>query len=174
MKMPVPFQHFHLLNCMVVINLMLWSYGMGASTSIFGPLVYFFATLIFMGMLEVATQLADPFGDADNDYPLWQWLSEAQALRACHFFVDCQHPVDDFEFVYAQLDFEERLCADLSVANRYDQYMSLGVDPERVPLTAEAQSQRFFRFEPCCASTERPSREDLGIQSTLARQPKTG
>lgn len=74
--LPVPFQYFHLLNVMIVVNLLLWAYVMAITDSAFAPIVYFFAALIFMGMMELASQLSDPFGDDDTDFPISKWISE--------------------------------------------------------------------------------------------------
>eukprot|EP00929_Paragymnodinium_shiwhaense_P032892 TRINITY_DN18173_c0_g1_i1.p1 TRINITY_DN18173_c0_g1~~TRINITY_DN18173_c0_g1_i1.p1 ORF type:complete len:382 (-),score=86.00 TRINITY_DN18173_c0_g1_i1:132-1277(-) len=74
--LPIPFQYFHLLNLMVIMNLLLWAYGIGVTQSIFAPFVYFFVELIFIGMLELGQQLSDPFGKDDVDLPVNQWLSE--------------------------------------------------------------------------------------------------
>jgi len=75
-ELPMPFQYFHLLNMMVVVNLLLWAYGMGTTNSVFAPVIFFFASLIFMGMLELASALSDPFGDDDVDFPVADWLTE--------------------------------------------------------------------------------------------------
>mmetsp|Transcript_1987 Transcript_1987/g.4487 ORF Transcript_1987/g.4487 Transcript_1987/m.4487 type:complete len:405 (-) Transcript_1987:328-1542(-) len=76
LHLPVPFQYFHLLNLMVCVNLVLWAYSMGAAESTFGIVVYFFSELIFMGMMELASMLADPYGDDDVDFPVSSWLQE--------------------------------------------------------------------------------------------------
>lgn len=73
-RLPLPFQYFHLLNMMIVVNLILWGYGMALTHSIFGPMVYFLAATIFMGMMELSTQLSDPFGTDATDFPLDEWL----------------------------------------------------------------------------------------------------
>lgn len=76
LNLPVPFQYFHLLNMMVGVNLLLWAYGLGVAESIFSPVVFFFAQLIFMGMMELASQLSNPFGDDEVDFPVNTWLSQ--------------------------------------------------------------------------------------------------
>jgi predicted membrane chloride channel (bestrophin family) len=76
LALPIPFQYFHLLNMMIVVNLLLWAYGMGITDSFFAPIVYFFAALIFMGMMELASQLSDPFGEDDTDFPTERWIDE--------------------------------------------------------------------------------------------------
>mmetsp|Transcript_30443 Transcript_30443/g.87306 ORF Transcript_30443/g.87306 Transcript_30443/m.87306 type:complete len:392 (-) Transcript_30443:175-1350(-) len=74
--LPLPFQYFHLLNMMVVVNLLLWAYAMGTTESLFAPFCFFFAALIFMGMLELAAALSDPFGDDEVDFPVADWMNE--------------------------------------------------------------------------------------------------
>eukprot|EP00747_Dinoflagellata_sp_TGD_P059554 gnl/TRDRNA2_/TRDRNA2_151623_c0_seq1.p1 gnl/TRDRNA2_/TRDRNA2_151623_c0~~gnl/TRDRNA2_/TRDRNA2_151623_c0_seq1.p1 ORF type:complete len:448 (-),score=50.93 gnl/TRDRNA2_/TRDRNA2_151623_c0_seq1:148-1491(-) len=77
MAAPLPYQYFHLLNVMILVNLVLWAYGMGVTESWAGPLVYFFSELIFMGLMELAGQFSDPFGTDATDFPLNAWVSEA-------------------------------------------------------------------------------------------------
>eukprot|EP00928_Gymnodinium_smaydae_P032195 TRINITY_DN23382_c0_g1_i1.p1 TRINITY_DN23382_c0_g1~~TRINITY_DN23382_c0_g1_i1.p1 ORF type:complete len:370 (+),score=37.72 TRINITY_DN23382_c0_g1_i1:52-1110(+) len=72
-QMPVPFQYYQLLNTMVCINCVLWTYGMAMTTSLFGPVVYAFASFLLIGMLTMANMLADPFGEDDVDFPLLEW-----------------------------------------------------------------------------------------------------
>ncbi|CAK0863511.1 unnamed protein product, partial [Prorocentrum cordatum] len=85
MELPVPYQYFHLLNMMVVVNLMLWAYAMGISASLWAPVTFLFAEIIFMGMLELASQLADPFGEDEVDFPVREWTLDGgrAAPRGC-------------------------------------------------------------------------------------------
>jgi len=76
LDLPLPFQYFHLLNVMITVNLFMWAYGMGVTDSIWAPIVFFMAMLIFMGMMELASQLSDPFGEDDTDFPIAEWLEE--------------------------------------------------------------------------------------------------
>lgn len=85
-RMPLPFQYFHLLNMMIVVNLILWGYGMALTHSVFGPLVYFFAATIFMGMMELSAQLSDPFGTDVTDFPLDKWLDDL--VRQVHTVIE--------------------------------------------------------------------------------------
>lgn len=89
-RMPVPFQYYHLLNVMVGINVVLWAYGMALSDSVFGPVCYFFASAIFIGMLELAKQLSDPFGNDDVDFPIHIWIEKYLENSAA--FVASQYP----------------------------------------------------------------------------------
>eukprot|EP00928_Gymnodinium_smaydae_P089104 TRINITY_DN73103_c0_g1_i1.p1 TRINITY_DN73103_c0_g1~~TRINITY_DN73103_c0_g1_i1.p1 ORF type:complete len:381 (-),score=57.97 TRINITY_DN73103_c0_g1_i1:83-1225(-) len=95
-QMPVPFQYYQLLNSMVFVNVAMWAYGMAVTPSIFGPVVFFFASFLLIGMLTLANQLADPFGDDDVDFPLSKWL--ARNLENQQSFIHCEYP-GDFEKV---------------------------------------------------------------------------
>lgn len=72
----LPFQYFHLLNIMIQVNLVLWAYGMALSNSVLAPCAYFFASCIFMGLMELANQLADPFGEDETDFPIDDWMQK--------------------------------------------------------------------------------------------------
>lgn len=76
LNFPLPFEYVHLLSLMITLNLTLWAYGIGVTQSVFGPLFYFFAALIFVGMMDLASQLADPFGEDEADFPVAQWVLE--------------------------------------------------------------------------------------------------
>eukprot|EP00444_Apocalathium_aciculiferum_P059655 CAMPEP_0183596872 /NCGR_PEP_ID=MMETSP0371-20130417/175885_1 /TAXON_ID=268820 /ORGANISM="Peridinium aciculiferum, Strain PAER-2" /LENGTH=43 /DNA_ID= /DNA_START= /DNA_END= /DNA_ORIENTATION= len=43
---------------MICANLGLWAYSMGLTDSIFAPVVFFFASLIFIGMMELSSDLS--------------------------------------------------------------------------------------------------------------------
>jgi predicted membrane chloride channel (bestrophin family) len=93
LSLPMPFQYFHLLNLMIVVNLLLWAYAMGITDSFFAPVVYFFCSLIFMGMMELANQLSDPFGDDDVDFPLNDWISEF--IETCVSVLEYKYPGEE-------------------------------------------------------------------------------
>lgn len=89
LALPMPFQYFHLLNAMVCVNLVLWAYAMGTQSSLWAPVTYFFASTIFLGMMELASQMSDPFGDDDSDFPTLVWLMEV---------LDDMHVLTEYEF----------------------------------------------------------------------------
>mmetsp|Transcript_140048 Transcript_140048/g.390352 ORF Transcript_140048/g.390352 Transcript_140048/m.390352 type:complete len:355 (+) Transcript_140048:189-1253(+) len=72
----MPFQYFHILRVMVVVNSACWAWFIARSGSLFGPFLYVVILFVLMGMIELASQLADPFGDDDVDFPLTEWLNE--------------------------------------------------------------------------------------------------
>jgi len=76
LRLPVPFQYFHLLAVMVSVNMLIWAYGMGLTTSVLIPIVFVFLVLIFVGMMVLASQLADPFGEDEVDFPIRRWVDE--------------------------------------------------------------------------------------------------
>lgn len=76
LELPIPFQYFHLLNLMVCMNILVWAYVMGACDSVGGTVIFFLCELIFLGLMELSTQLADPFGDDQVDFPILEWLEE--------------------------------------------------------------------------------------------------
>jgi len=86
----VPFQYFHLLNVMLSINMLLWAYAMGVTGSIFAPMVYFCAAGIFCGMMELASQLTDPFGFDEVDFPVATWVAEF--LENSEFLIEFNYP----------------------------------------------------------------------------------
>jgi len=75
-SLPVPFAYFHLLNLMIVVNLSLLAFTMGATESLLSTGVYVCTTLIFMGMMELASELSDPFGTDEVDFPVGAWLTD--------------------------------------------------------------------------------------------------
>mmetsp|Transcript_29158 Transcript_29158/g.61994 ORF Transcript_29158/g.61994 Transcript_29158/m.61994 type:complete len:379 (+) Transcript_29158:84-1220(+) len=74
--MPVPFQYFQLLNMMVTFVLLIMSYAMSHKVSFFGSISFFLIELVLIGMLEVAIQLSDPFGEDDVDFSVHDWALE--------------------------------------------------------------------------------------------------
>lgn len=76
MDLPIPFPYYHLLNVMVLMNLMLWGYAMAISESAFGSVIYVMAAMIFLGMMDLGNQLSDPFGEDEVDFPLDEWLND--------------------------------------------------------------------------------------------------
>lgn len=73
---PLPFGYVHFLSVMVTLNMSLWAYAIATQQSMFGPVFYFMACLIFVGMMDLASQLSDPFGDDDADFPIKKWMHE--------------------------------------------------------------------------------------------------
>mmetsp|Transcript_86055 Transcript_86055/g.196284 ORF Transcript_86055/g.196284 Transcript_86055/m.196284 type:complete len:419 (+) Transcript_86055:78-1334(+) len=85
-KMPMPFQIFHICSLMLTINFTLWAYGMGMYQTSIATIIFFFTLLIFLGMKELSAALADPFGDDVVDFPLNAWL--LVYWKDCHYFLE--------------------------------------------------------------------------------------
>mmetsp|Transcript_46803 Transcript_46803/g.106148 ORF Transcript_46803/g.106148 Transcript_46803/m.106148 type:complete len:373 (-) Transcript_46803:36-1154(-) len=102
LSLPVPFQYYHLLNLMVTVNLIAWGYAMGCTKSAFAPMVYLFAELIFMGMLELASQLSNPFGSDEVDFPVAEWVGESISTGAILVEHDYLHSKESWELKLAQ------------------------------------------------------------------------
>merc|ERR1719401_1744744 len=49
---------------------------MGSIKSIFSPVIFFFAQLIFVSLMTLGSEMADPFGFDEVDFPLNGWLQE--------------------------------------------------------------------------------------------------
>eukprot|EP00928_Gymnodinium_smaydae_P028707 TRINITY_DN21834_c0_g1_i1.p1 TRINITY_DN21834_c0_g1~~TRINITY_DN21834_c0_g1_i1.p1 ORF type:complete len:414 (-),score=57.74 TRINITY_DN21834_c0_g1_i1:109-1350(-) len=75
LDLPMPFQYFHIMNLMLMLNLCLWAYALAIHESDFAPLIFFFVQLMFQGLRELSVALADPFGDDDTDFPLNEWMT---------------------------------------------------------------------------------------------------
>jgi len=75
MELPMPFQYFHIMNLMLMLNLMLWGYALALQESYFAPVIFLFVQLMFQGLREMSIALSDPFGDDDTDFPLNEWLT---------------------------------------------------------------------------------------------------
>jgi len=92
--LPVPFQYYHLLNSMVLFNLFLWAYAMAICESCWASLVYVGCTLIFLGCLQLADMLSDPFGDDEVDFPVDAWLEhllKASEILMHQSYTGCEH-----------------------------------------------------------------------------------
>lgn len=74
LDLPMPFQYFHIMNLMLMLNLVLWAYSLGCQDSFFAPVIYGFVQMMFQGIRELSTALSDPFGDDEVDFPVTQWM----------------------------------------------------------------------------------------------------
>lgn len=94
LQLPVPFQYFHILSVMILVNIALWCYKMALNYSVITIFVFLLAQVIFMGMLELAVQLSCPFGDDDVDFPLDAWINEV-FRRGAQYIEDHSPGFDD-------------------------------------------------------------------------------
>jgi predicted membrane chloride channel (bestrophin family) len=76
LELPMPWQYFHIMNMMMMLNLMLWAYSFAFQDSYFASLIFVFVAAIFMGIRELCVALADPYGDDAADFPLNEWMNQ--------------------------------------------------------------------------------------------------
>mmetsp|Transcript_47606 Transcript_47606/g.136945 ORF Transcript_47606/g.136945 Transcript_47606/m.136945 type:complete len:379 (-) Transcript_47606:69-1205(-) len=107
LNLPVPFQYYHLLCFMVVICVLSWGFFMGASAGVGGIFVFLVAELIFMGMIQLATDLSDPFGNDAVDFPLKDWVAEC--LDTCGVIMEYEQDCQSDEQWEAKLARETQL-----------------------------------------------------------------
>lgn len=74
LDLPMPFQYFHIMNLMLMLNLLLWAYSLGCQDSYFAPFIYMFVQMMFQGIRELSTALSNPFGDDEVDFPITDWM----------------------------------------------------------------------------------------------------
>jgi predicted membrane chloride channel (bestrophin family) len=74
LDLPMPFQYFHIMNLMLMLNLVLWAYSLGCQNSYFAPFIYMFVQMMFQGIRELSTALSNPFGDDEVDFPVTDWM----------------------------------------------------------------------------------------------------
>jgi predicted membrane chloride channel (bestrophin family) len=74
MELPMPFQYFHIMNFMLILNLVLWAYSLACQDSYFAPFIYIFVQMMFQGIRELSTSLSDPWGSDDVDFQVNDWL----------------------------------------------------------------------------------------------------
>jgi len=96
LTLPIPFAYFHMLNLMVCVTLVLLAICMGLAQSHLGFIVFFIADLVFLGMLELSSEMTDPFGDDEVDFPLSSWLRETLEKAELLFEYFC--PYDDQKY----------------------------------------------------------------------------
>eukprot|EP00927_Polykrikos_kofoidii_P014968 TRINITY_DN16627_c0_g2_i1.p1 TRINITY_DN16627_c0_g2~~TRINITY_DN16627_c0_g2_i1.p1 ORF type:complete len:342 (+),score=49.12 TRINITY_DN16627_c0_g2_i1:138-1163(+) len=88
MDLPMPFQYFHIMNLMLALNLILWAYSLGCQDSLFAPVIFMFVQMMFQGIRELSTSLADPFGHDEVDFPINKWM-QTMYLRI-YEIVECE------------------------------------------------------------------------------------
>jgi predicted membrane chloride channel (bestrophin family) len=81
--MPIPFPYYHLMNLVLVTNFSLLA-GVLALLQTYLTIVPFAAVIaVFLGLRNVATQLADPFGDDDVDFPVAHFINYCVDQTMC-------------------------------------------------------------------------------------------
>lgn len=136
MAFPVPFEYVHFLCLMIALNMTLWAYGIATADSLFGPLFFFVSSLIFVGMMDLASQLADPFGEDEADFPLPLWLREF--LHNMSALLDYEHDGvwDDF---IQDIEEEERHPTDFRIDVMQMNVLLTNTEEETARLTSQSQ-----------------------------------
>jgi len=81
--MPIPFPYYHLMNLVLVSNFLLFACVL-ALLQTYLTIVPFGAVIaVFLGLRNVATQLADPFGDDDVDFPVAHFINYCVDQTLC-------------------------------------------------------------------------------------------
>jgi len=93
LELPMPWQYFHIMNMMMMLNLMLWAYSFALEESHFASVIFLFVAAIFMGIRELSVALADPYGDDAADFPLNEWMNQLY-VRVLFFCEDNWDPND--------------------------------------------------------------------------------
>lgn len=92
LRQPVPFAYFHLLNLMVIINLLLLSYGMtGLANPALTIICFAIVCVVFIGLRDLAVSMANPFGDDEIDFKFEKFLGSSYTT-ALAFLCDKHHP----------------------------------------------------------------------------------
>ncbi len=60
LRLQLPFQYFHIMNLMLLVNLTLLGYGMGVYPGYLSSVSYIVTLFIFMGMREVSAGVLRP------------------------------------------------------------------------------------------------------------------
>jgi len=83
MAMPVPFVYYHLMSLTCVCNIFVIALIPALLKSWFTVPFFALATLMIMGVKEIASSLADPFGREALDLPIGAFLKHAFDRIAC-------------------------------------------------------------------------------------------
>lgn len=82
LDLPMPFQYFHLMNVMMIMNLTVWAYVFALADSYLASFVFVLIQLVYQGIREMTIQLMDPYGGDDPDFPVQIWAN-ALYMRIC-------------------------------------------------------------------------------------------
>jgi predicted membrane chloride channel (bestrophin family) len=90
LKQPVPFPYFHLLNFILVLQLLLIAYALACDPSLdalppyFALLLLVFISIVLIGMRGLAVQLSNPFGTDAVDFELETFMRGAYKNAVAH------------------------------------------------------------------------------------------
>lgn len=157
LQMPLPFQYFHIMNLMLLVNLSLLAYTLGAYENYAVVPVFGFIEMIFMGIREMAVAMADPFGDDEVDFPVDDWLEEV---------MECSTGLLDNNF---KVDTEENCTNCPPLTDEHCEGMDLAFYQTRRAMIAKYCDVR--RRED---SNPNPPHEDLQQRRGTVKDQKTG
>lgn len=83
MALPIPFAYYHLMNLILALNILLLATFPALFRSYWTVLPFFVALLIYMGLREVSTALADPFNKDPVDFPIPAFISQTFDRAVC-------------------------------------------------------------------------------------------
>merc|ERR1719160_1463717 len=75
LAMPVPFPYYHIMNLIQVLVFGIMGYALAFYDTYLTAIPYTCILLLFMGLREVSTSLADPFGKEETDFPLSSFMN---------------------------------------------------------------------------------------------------
>lgn len=83
MAMPIPFAYYHLMNVILLFNIILMAVVPALMRNYWTVLPFAVALLIYMGLREVSSALADPFGMDVLDFPVAHFINHTFDRAAC-------------------------------------------------------------------------------------------
>lgn len=92
--LPIPFTYYHLMGMVLLINFFLFGFIMSLFRTFWTCIPFAMVLLLFMGLREVATQLADPFGQDDVDFPVAAFLNYTFESSFCLLEAFNKHEMD--------------------------------------------------------------------------------
>lgn len=92
--LPIPFTYYHLMGTVLLINFFLFGFIMSLFKTFWTCVPFSMVLLLFMGLREVATQLADPFGQDDVDFPVAAFLNYTFESSFCLLEAFNKHEMD--------------------------------------------------------------------------------
>eukprot|EP00245_Coleochaete_scutata_P014012 TRINITY_DN585_c0_g3_i1.p1 TRINITY_DN585_c0_g3~~TRINITY_DN585_c0_g3_i1.p1 ORF type:complete len:534 (+),score=94.99 TRINITY_DN585_c0_g3_i1:118-1719(+) len=72
---PIPFAYFHLANSILIGYLAVLSYAFVFISPYYSVLGYILILFTFLGLRELSSVLADPFGNDDTDLPIFDYVN---------------------------------------------------------------------------------------------------
>jgi hypothetical protein len=118
MANPIPFAYYHLMNVILVFNIMLLATFSGLFRSYASVFPFAVALLVYMGLREISTALADPFGRDSIDFPVPDFM------RTCFDSAVCQL------LAFSRADVRERILWQINrVEDFHDHHLRRSTKP---------------------------------------------